>query len=118
MDKLLIPIQGDYVAPRFDLATEIIISRFEDGQLIGETKTIIMEKPSEEELCQLVVEENITCVICGAIESLHYNFLNWKRVQLYDSVIGGWKKSIELFLNEKLTSRQIIHDERKLSLDL
>ena len=118
MQKLLIPIQGDYVAPRFDLASEIIISRFEDGRLEGEMKTIIMERASDEELCQMVVEANITDVVCGAIEETHYNFLAWKRVNIFDSIVGGWKEAIELRLAEKLTSRQIIIDKNNVELNL
>lgn len=118
MQKLLIPIQGDYVAPRFDLASEIIISRFEMGKLVGEIKTIIMERPSDEELCQIIVEANITEVICGAIEELHYNFLDWKRVRIYDSVIGDWRSAMDLVLSGGLKSRQIIVDKKNSDLKL
>ncbi len=31
MQKMMVLIQGDFVAPRFDLATEILIVRFENG---------------------------------------------------------------------------------------
>ena len=77
--KLLIPVQGDFVAPRFDLATEILIVRFENNSILGEPRTIIMERASEEELCQIVVKENITDIVCGGIEELHTIFLPGKR---------------------------------------
>lgn len=115
MRKLLMPIQGDFVAPRFDLATEIVLVRFENGETAGEPRNIIMERPSDEGLCQMIVEENITDVICGGIEELHYNFLVWKKVKVLDNVIGDWKTVLEKALLGKLQQGQIIvnqHDEQ------
>ena len=70
MRKLMLPIQGDFIAQRFDLATEIVIVRFENGRPLAEPKTIIMEKPSDEELCGSS-EENaiIACVFLHQTES-------------------------------------------------
>ncbi len=111
--KLLIPVQGDFVAPRFDLATEILIVRFENDAIIGEPRTIIMERPSEEELCQIVVKENITDIVCGGIEDLHYNFLAWKKVNVRDAVIGDWKTAIDKALAGTLKQGEIIADTGK-----
>ncbi|WP_136810306.1 hypothetical protein [Desulfosediminicola flagellatus] len=108
MRKLLIPIQGDYVAPRFDLATEILIVRFENHTLVGEPKTIIMERPSEEGLCQMAVEENITDMVCGGIEELHYNFLVWKKVHVLDGVIGEWQTVIDKTIAGTLSQGEIL----------
>jgi len=108
MRKLMLPLQGDFVAQRFDLATEIIIVRFEHGQTVGETRTIIMERPSEEELCQMVVESNITDVVCGGIEELHYNFLVWKKVKIIDGVIGNWRAALQLAIKDQLQPRTIL----------
>lgn len=108
MKKLLIPLQGDYIAPRFDLATEILIVRIEDGTIIGEPRTIIMERPSDEGLCQMIVEENITDLVCGGIEELHFNFLEWKKVAIRDAIIGGWQDALQLFLAGTLQSGDIL----------
>lgn len=118
MRKLLIPIQGDYVAPRFDLATEIFMARFENGAVVGEPKTIIMERSSDEGLCQMVVEEHITDVVCGGIEELHYNFLIWKKVNVLDSIIGGWQAALEKALSGQLHQGEILleKDDEPLSL--
>lgn len=106
--KLLIPIQGDYVAPRFDLATEILIVRFEEKKAIGAPRTIILERPSEEGLCQMVVEENITDLVCGGIDEVHYNFLVWKKVVVFDAVIGGWKDALDRVLAGELKQGEIL----------
>jgi predicted Fe-Mo cluster-binding NifX family protein len=95
MQKLMVLIQGDFVAPRFDLATEVLIVRFEKGNVVGEPKMIIMERSSDEELCQMAVEENITNIICGGIEEVHFNFLVWKKVAVLDAVIGSWRAAVE-----------------------
>ncbi|MBM9603045.1 NifB/NifX family molybdenum-iron cluster-binding protein [Desulfopila inferna] len=116
MRKLLIPIQGDYVAPRFDLATEILIVRFEEGKMVGNPRTIIMERPSEEALCQMIVEENISDMVCGGIEELHYNFLIWKKVAVLDGIIGGWRSIIDKFLAGELHQGEILKDEGDLAL--
>jgi predicted Fe-Mo cluster-binding NifX family protein len=108
MRKLLIPVQGDFVAPRFDLATEILIVRFENQKMIGEPKTIIMERPSEENLCQMAVEENITDMVCGGIEELHYNFLVWKKVTVLDAVIGDWQTVVDKTLAGTLCQGEIL----------
>lgn len=111
MRKLLMPIQGDYVAPRFDLATEVYVARFEDGKVIGEPKTIIMEKPSDEELCHMIIEEHISDVICGGIEEIHYNFLVWKKIVVKDGVIARWEDAFQLLLDGKLGQGDIVLDE-------
>jgi len=118
MRKLLIPVQGDYVAPRFDLATEVLIVRFENHEMAGETKTIIMERASEENLCQMAVEENITDLICGGIEELHYNFLIWKKVTVLDGVIGDWHTAIDKMIAGKLNQGDIFINLHKKLMSL
>ena len=110
MHKLLIPIQGDYVAPRFDLATEIVIARYDNGAIIGEPQIIIMERPSDEMLCQMAAEENITDVICGGIEEVHYNFLVWKKVAVLDAVIGNWRTAMEKIAAGTLHQGEILRN--------
>lgn len=104
----MIPIQGDFVAPRFDLATEILIARYEEGALVGEPRTIIMERPSDEGLCQMIVEEHITVMVCGGIEEMHYNFLVWKKVNVIDGVIGDWQTALEKVIADTLTQGAVL----------
>lgn len=110
--KLLMPIQGDYIAPRFDLATEVLIVRFADGKLLAEPKIIIMERSSDEALCQMAVEENITDVVCGGIEEVHYNFLVWKKVTTLDRVIGSWRTALNKLLANTLQQANVLQDNR------
>lgn len=116
MRKLLIPIQGDFVAPRFDQASELIVTHYRDTELLDELRTIIMERPSGEELCQMVVESHITDVVCGAIEESYYNFLAWKRIMIFDGVIGDWQTAMELLVKGELAPRQILPVSREMRL--
>lgn len=118
MHKLMIPIHGDFVAPRFDLATEILIARYEDGSLLGQPKTIIMERPSDEELCHMIVEDHITDMVCNGIEELHYNFLVWKKVNVVDGVIGDWQTVLERTIDGTLQQGSVLYpDKEKTSSD-
>lgn len=118
MQKLMVVIQGDFVAPRFDLATESLIVRLENGQVVGEPKMIIRERPSDEALCQMAVEEHITNIICGGIEEVHFNFLVWKKVSVLDAVIGNWRTALEKGVAGTLLQGEILTSEYDESLTL
>lgn len=118
MQKLMVVIQGDFVAPRFDLATEVLIVRFENGKVVGEPKMIIRERSSDEALCQMAVEEHITNIICGGIEEVHFNFLVWKKVSVLDAVIGNWRTAVEKGVAGTLLQGEILTSENDESLTL
>ncbi len=86
--KILITAQGDFVAQRFDLTAEAVIATVENGHLLGKPRTIIMDRSSPEDLCNMIMEENIAMVVCGGIEDRHYQFLTWKKIRVIDSVVG------------------------------
>ena len=118
MQKLMVVIQGDFVAPRFDLATEVLIVRFENGKVVGEPKMIIRERSSDEALCQMAVEEHITNIICGGIEEVHFNFLVWKKVAVLDAVIGNWRTAVEKAVAGTLLQGEILVPENDEPLTL
>ena len=104
--KILITIHLNSVAQRFDLASEVIIADQEG--LSNEPRTIIMSRPSAEELCNLIIKENIGVVICGGIEERHYKFLTWKKISVLDSVIGDYNQALVLAGNGKLSAGAIL----------
>ncbi len=118
MRKILIPTQGDFVAPRFDLATEVLIATVKDRQLLEQPKSIIMERPSEEELCQIIIGEKITEIACGGIDEIHYNFLSWKKITIYDSVIGDWQTILKMVIDEEISHKTIIFPNKNNELTL
>lgn len=93
--KILITTQRDFVAQRFDLAAEVVIATVENGKPIGKPRAIIMDRPSPEDLCNMIMEENIAIVICGGIEDRHYQFLTWKKIQVIDYVIGDYESALQ-----------------------
>ena len=80
--KILITVQKDNVAPRFDLTL------CEDQCILGKPRTILMTRPSAEELCSLIIKEGINVVICGGIEESHLQYLAWKKIRVVDSIVG------------------------------
>ena len=93
LEKLLIPVNGNEIAPRFDLAVEVLIltwGLFPEP----EEKTIVLPQASAEKLCHLILTEGITCLICGAIEEEYHQFLLWKKIDIIDNVAGPWKNAL------------------------
>lgn len=104
------PLLGDGVAPRFDLATEVLIARSRKGRLAGEPRVVLLPGPSADQLCSFVLAKGITCVVCGGIEDAHYQYLTWKKVQVVDRVIGSWKDVLRLLLSRQLRSGMAVGD--------
>jgi hypothetical protein len=98
------------VAPRFDLATEVLIARVRKGRLAGEPRVVLLPGPSAEELCSLVLEKAITDVVCGGIEDAHYQYLGWKNVRVVDRVIGRWEGVLRLFLANELRPGTVVRE--------
>jgi predicted Fe-Mo cluster-binding NifX family protein len=100
--KILITAQGDFVAQRFDLTAEVVLATVDNSELVGKPRTIIMDRPSPEDLSNMIMEENISVVICGGIEDRHYQFLTWKKIRVIDYVIGDHETALKKFLAGKL----------------
>jgi predicted Fe-Mo cluster-binding NifX family protein len=87
--RILIPLQGENIAPRFDLAPEVLIVHMDQGGKLSDRRLVVLARPSPEELCDLVVKERIDILVCCGIEEEFYQFLRWKKVEVFDSVIGS-----------------------------
>ncbi len=108
--SLLVPLAGEVVAPRFDLATEVLIARARRGRLVGEPRIVLLPGPSADALCSLVLEEGITHVACGGIEDAHFQYLAWKKVRVLDRVIGSWEAVLRLFLCGELRPGTVVRE--------
>ncbi len=100
--KILIPLFRNEVAPRFDLAKEVIIISFDKKSRECEEKMLVLSQTSAEKLCHQILMENIQVVICGGIEEEHFHYLTWKKVQVFDSIMGDWKEAFDRFSNGNL----------------
>lgn len=106
--KILITAQGDFVAQRFDLTAEVVIATVENGKLVGKPRAIIMDRPSPEDLCNMIMEENIAIVICGGIEDRHYQFLTWKKIQVIDYIIGDYESVLKKVMEGRLRAGDVL----------
>ncbi len=109
--KVLIPLFGDYVAPRFDLAPEVIVATIEDGGSIVDETTIVLPNASAEALCRVVLDQKTDIVVCGAIDDDYFHYLTWKQVQVIDSVIGNYMEVLQRLATNDLMPGDVIRSE-------
>ena len=74
-----------------------------------EEKIVVLTQSSPEKLCHLVITEAVDVVICSGIEEEYYQYLTWKRVQVFDSVIGPRKAVLERFYQGMLQPGDILN---------
>ena len=110
--KILITIVEDEVAPRFDLATEVLISMLGDDSAILENKTMVLARESAEYLCELILAEEVQVVICGGIEEEFFDYLTWKKVRVVDSVMGPWERALDRLRSGDLKAGAILYDRK------
>jgi len=110
--KILIPLYGNDVAPRFDLATEALITLGDGSPEKGKEKIIVLTQSSAEKLCHLILTEEIETVICSGIEDEYYQYLTWKKIRVLDSVIGPWELVLRRFYEGQLQAGDIVFGKR------
>jgi len=108
--KVLITLHGNEVAPRFDLATEVLIAAVAPDGSVSEDKTLVLPQSSAEKLCHMVLTEGIGTVICGAMEQEYFEYLTWKRVNVIDSVVGCYQDVLKRFCEGKLEAGDLLLD--------
>ena len=106
--KILIPLHEDEVAPRFDLATEVLIVADIEKSGSGEKRTVVLASASADQLCHLIVTEGVKTVICSGIEDDYYQYLIWKRIEVIYSVIGSIDAALKRFVEGTLKSGEIL----------
>ena len=106
--KILVTIQKNEVAPRFDLSSEILISESKGGKTIGNPRIILLPGTSGEDICGLATKENISMIICGGIEDTHYQYLKWKKIKVIDGVIGPYEEAIKFAIENNLKPGAIL----------
>ncbi len=107
--RIIIPLYKDEVAPRFDLVTEVMVAIVSKHNIVEEQKNIVLPRSSSEDLCHRILSENISALICGAIEDEYYQFLKWKKITIFDNVSGKWKDAFHRYLNKSLKTYDILN---------
>jgi hypothetical protein len=95
------------VAPRFDLATEVLIFT---GTAVdfGDKRMVVLPRASSDQLCHLIIAEGVQTVICSGIEDDYYQYLVWKRIEVIDSVVGPSESALKYYLQGILTPGTIL----------
>ncbi len=108
--KITITVHQNRIAPRFDLTTEVLIILISNNLVIEEKKSIVLPRSSADELCHLLLSENINTLICGGIEEEYYQFLKWKKIDVFDSVVGNCTVAFKNWQENTLASGDILSD--------
>lgn len=106
--KILVTIKKSDIATRFDLVMEVLIASSENNRLITPFRTVLLPRPSAEDLCSFIMKENIEVVICGGIEEKHLKYLTWKKIKVIDSVVGPYLEALDLVVQDRLKSGEIL----------
>lgn len=113
MKKVLLTLDGNNIAPRFDLAPEVMIVTLDQEGGIEETKTVVLPRPSSEMLCHVAISENVHLAVCGGIEEEYLRYLDWKKIEVIHSVIGPAEIAVERVRKGNLRSGNILFEKQK-----
>ncbi|MBM3300494.1 MAG: dinitrogenase iron-molybdenum cofactor biosynthesis protein [Deltaproteobacteria bacterium] len=108
MKRILIPLWGDDIAPRFDLAPEALIAQLGEDNEVREQRIIVLPQASPEGLCDLILRERIDMVVCCAVEEEFYQYLTWKKVDVVDGVAGSAEEILARLQAGRLESGDIL----------
>ena len=109
MEKILIPLIDNELAPRFDIALEVlIVSVTRETSAMGKIneRIVILDTPSGEAMYRMVMSENIKTIICAGMENEIFEFLQRKRITIIDNVCGPVDAVLEAYLMGTLSSGQ------------
>jgi predicted Fe-Mo cluster-binding NifX family protein len=106
--KILIPLYENEVAPRFDLATEVLIVSGIGKTGSGDKRMMVLPRASADQLCHLIITEGIKTVICSGIEDDYYQYLTWKRIEVIDSVVGPSQSALKRYVEGTLKPGDIL----------
>jgi hypothetical protein len=109
--KVLITVYGNDVAPRFDLATEVMVFALLPDGRVEDEKIMVLPQASAEKLCHMIITEDVKEVICGGIEEEYYQYMTWKRITVHDSVIGPVDRVRQRFCQGLLQPGDILYQD-------
>lgn len=105
---LLIPLYRDEIAPRFDLAGEVLLVTFDGNMREVARSSIVLAHPSSEDLCRMALEEKVRAVICNGIDEEFWQYLRWKRIEVIDNVMGPVDAVLHRFATGQLATGDIL----------
>lgn len=106
--KILVTLYRDEVAPRFDLCTEVLLVHLDADGAELRRQDLVLAHSGADELCDLILDREVSAVITGAIEDEHYHYLRWKRVEVVDAVAGPAEEALARYLAGELSCGDIL----------
>lgn len=106
--KILMTLYRNEVAPRFDLAGEVLLVELDDAGAERRRQELVLAHASADELCDLILDREVAVVITGGMEEEHYHYLRWKRVEVLDAIAGPAGDALARYLAGELSSGDIL----------
>jgi predicted Fe-Mo cluster-binding NifX family protein len=106
--KILVTLYRDEVAPRFDLCSEVLLVTVDATGHEVRRQDLVLAHSSADDLCDLILDREVSVVITGGIEEEHYHYLRWKRIEVIDAVAGLAADALGRFLKGELSSGDIL----------
>jgi predicted Fe-Mo cluster-binding NifX family protein len=105
---ILITLYRDEVSPRFDLATEVLLVSVDADNREVRRQELVLAHASADDLCDLILDREVSVLITGGMEEEHYHYLRWKRLDVIDAVAGLAEDALALYLQGALESGAIL----------
>lgn len=99
--KIAISLFGDRVSPRFDLSSELLIVREENGKLLHQEK-ISVEGFNIMERIEKLTLSGINKVICGGIHDISLSQLQNRGIDVFHNVSGEADVALNFLLKGAL----------------
>ena len=107
---LLVPLLREAVAPRFDLAVDILLVGFDEAMAETGRQHVMLAHASADQLCDFILRQGVTVVVANGIEEGYYHYLRWKRVEVLDGVMGPVDRVVDRFAQGRLAAGDILFE--------
>lgn len=106
--NILVTLYRDEVSPRFDLCSEVLLVNVDATGHEVRRQDLVLAHSSADDLCDLILDREVSAVLTGGIEEEHYHYLRWKRVEVVDAVAGLAGEALAKYLKGELASGDIL----------
>lgn len=100
--RVAIPIWGDRVSPVLDVAREIAIIDLDQGQETDRSTVAIYGNSLSDRIACLK-ENNINCLLCGAVSNVFLNYLSANGIEVYPWLVGRADDVLQAFIQGRLS---------------
>jgi predicted Fe-Mo cluster-binding NifX family protein len=106
--KILVTLYRNEVAPRFDLASEVLLVTVDAENREVRRQELVLAHASADDLCDLILDREVAVLITGGMEEEHYHYLRWKRLDVLDGIAGLAEDALARYLRNELESGDIL----------